>query len=50
MFTLNELEAMFDILSWCCTEHPNFAEDEREREEALIKKVYDLIKSMEVNE
>ena len=50
MFTLNELEVIFDMLSWCCTEHPNFAEDEREREEAILKKVHGLIKSMEVNE
>ena len=50
MFTLEELEIMFDMLSFCCTEHPNFAEDEREREQAVIEKVYNLIKSMEVNE
>ena len=50
MFTLEELEIVFEMLSYCCTEHPNFAEDEREREESITKKVYDLIKSMEVNE
>ena len=48
-FSEDELETLFEALSWCCSEHPSFADEEKEREEAILQKIYNVIKTVEVN-